>query len=326
MKLIAKCIRQSLLGVGLVVLLLPCVPAAQNLSLRAATETAKGEETALLIEYLKESVERLSNGAIKISDFYGGTLGNQRQLQEQVQLGTIEIISTGSDMPELNPRYATFDLPFLFKDRDHAFRVTDGEIGKSLSESTLKTKGVRVLAYGELGFRQITNKVRPIVSPQDLQGLKIRVPSNKVRLAAFKAMGAAPTPIPYKELYTSLQQGVVDGQENPLFSIAALSLWDVQKYVSITNHVFTPCYLLANERWWQTLSPANRELLARAAAESEKKQRAVLATSEAELITKLKQHGMQLNTPNPEPFVKATQAIWTEFGDQELITKITALR
>ena len=313
--------------VVLAALLLLGAPApAQTLSMRAATETAKGEDTALLIEYFKENVERLSNGSVKVSDFYGGTLGTQRQLQEQVQLGTMEMMATGSDMVELNPKYGIFDLPFLFKDRAHAFRVIDGEIGKSLTESTFSTKGVRVLAYGELGFRQITNKVRPILTPKDLQGLKIRVPSNKVRLAAFKALGAAPTPVPYKELYTSLQQGVVDGQENPLFSIAALSLWDVQKYVSITNHVFSPSYLLVNERWWQGLSPANRELLGRAAAEAEKKQRATLATGDAEIIARLKQRGMQVDTPNTEPFVKATQPVWTEFGDPELIRKIESQR
>ena len=298
----------------------------QSLTVRAATETTKGEETSLLVEYLKESVERLSNGAIKVNDFYGGTLGTQRQLQEQVQLGTIEIIGTGSDMPELNPKYDLFDLPFLFKDRAHAFRVIDGEIGKSFAESTVSTKGVRVLAYGELGFRQITNKVRPVLSPKDLEGLKIRVPGNKVRLAAFKALGSAPTPIPYKELYTSLQQGVVDGQENPVFAIANLSLWEVQKFVSITNHVFTPCYLLANERWWQSLSPQNRELLSKAAAEAEKKQRAALASGEADLIAKLKQRGMQVDTPDTEAFAKATQTIWKEFGQQDLIDKIAKLR
>lgn len=322
-----KCLARTLQGVVLAATFLIGAPAfAQALSMRAATETAKGEETALLIEYFKESVERLSNGSVKVSDFYGGTLGTQRQLQEQVQLGTMEMMATGSDMPELNPKYGIFDLPFLFKDRAHAFRVIDGEVGKSLADSTVSTKGVRVLAYGELGFRQITNKVRPIVTPKDLQGLKIRVPSNKVRLAAFKALGAAPTPVPYKELYTSLQQGVVDGQENPLFSIVALSLWEVQKYVSITNHVFTPCYLLVNERWWQGLSPANRELMSRAAAEAEKKQRATLAAADAELLGKLKERGMQVETPNPEPFIKATQAVWTELGDPELIRKINSQR
>lgn len=298
----------------------------QTLSMRAATETAKGEDAALLIEYFKESAERLSNGAIKVSDFYGGTLGNQRQLQEQVQLGTIEMVSTGSDMTELNPKYTIFDLPFLVKDRAHAFRVLDGEVGKSLADSTVVTKGVRVVAYGELGFRQITNRVRPILSPKDLQGLKIRVPSNKPRLAAFKALGAAATPIPYKELYTSLQQGVVDGQENPLYSISALSLWEVQKYVSLTNHVFTPAYLLVNERWYQSLSPANRDLVTRAAAEAQKRQRSTLASSDADILAKLKQRGMQIDTPDPEPFAKATQAVWTEFGDPELIRKINALR
>jgi tripartite ATP-independent transporter DctP family solute receptor len=299
---------------------------AQTLSMRAATETAKGEDTALLIEYFKESLEHLSNGSVKVSDFYGGTLGTQRQLQEQVQLGTIEMVSTGSDMTEVNPKYSIFDLPFLLKDRSHAFRVLDGDVGKSLAESTLATKGVRVLAYGELGFRQITNRVRPILTPKDLQGLKIRVPSNKPRLAAFKALGAAATPIPYKELYTSLQQGVVDGQENPLYSISALSLWDIQKYVSLTNHVFTPAYLLVNERWYQALSPANRDLVTRAAAEAQTKQRSTLASGDAAIIAKLKQHGMRVDTPDPEPFVKATQVVWAEFGDPELIKKISALR
>lgn len=299
---------------------------AQTLSMRAATETAKGEDTALLIEYFKESVERLSNGSVKVSDFYGGTLGTQRQLQEQVQLGTIEMVSTGSDMTEVNPKYSIFDLPFLLKDRPHAYRVLDGEVGKSLADSTLATKGVRVVAYGELGFRQITNRVRPILAPKDLQGLKIRVPSNKPRLAAFKALGAAATPIPYKEVYTSLQQGVVDGQENPLYSISALSLWDIQKYVSLTNHVFTPAYLLVNERWYQGLSPANRDLVTRAAAEAQTRQRSTLASGDAEIIAKLKQHGMQVDTPDPEPFVRATQVVWTEFGDPELIKKISALR
>jgi tripartite ATP-independent transporter DctP family solute receptor len=308
-------------------MLLAGLPAmTQTLSMRAATETAKGEDTALLVGYFKESAERLSNSTIKVSDFYGGTLGNQRQLQEQVQLGTIEMIATGSDMTEINPKYGIFDLPFLFKDRAHAFRVLDGEVGKSLADSTVASKGVRVLSYGELGFRQITNKVRPILSPKDLQGLKIRVPSNKVRLAAFKALGAAATPVPYKELYTSLQQGVVDGQENPLFSIAALSLWDVQKYVSLTNHVFTPSYLLVNERWFQSLSPANRTLVSRAAAEAQQRQRSALASGDAEIIAKLKQRGMQVDTPDPEPFVRATQVVWTEFGDPELIGKINSLR
>jgi tripartite ATP-independent transporter DctP family solute receptor len=320
--------HQALLGLFLVsmILLVGAPVSAQSLSMRIATETAKGEDTALMIEYFKESLERLSKGAIKVNDFYGGTLGNQRQLQEQVQLGTLEVMATGSDMIELNPKYQIFDLPFLIKDRAHAFRVLDGEVGKSLADSTLSTKGVRVLAYGELGFRQITNRVRPILAPKDLQGLKIRVPPNKVRLAAFKALGAAATPVPYKELYTSLQQGVVDGQENPLFSIAALSLWDVQKYVSLTNHVFTPSYLIANDKWFQGQSAENRELILRAAGEAQAKQRATLASGEADIIAKLKQKGMQVDKPDPEPFIKATESVWKEFGDPELIRKINALR
>lgn len=324
MRTIAAQILRSLVAAAIVFAALPGM--AQTLSLRAATETSKGEDAALLIEYFKDAAERLSNGSVKVNDFFGGTLGTQRQLQEQVQLGTIEMVATGSDIVELNPKYAIFDLPFLIKDRAHAFRVLDGDIGKALSDATVATKGVRVIAYGELGFRQITNRVRPVLSPKDLQGLKIRVPSNKVRLAAFKALGAAPTPVPYKELYTALQQGVVDGQENPLFSIAALSLWEVQKYVSITNHVFTPSYLLVNERWLNTLSPANRDIVMRAGAEAQKRQRATLEHGDADIVAKLKQHGMRVDTPDPAPFIEATREVWKGFGDPAMIQKIQALR
>ena len=138
-------------------------------------------------------------------------------------------------MPELEPKFGVFDFPFLFADRAHVYKVVDGPIGDELNQAVLRNKGVRVLSWGELGFRHFTNAVRPITKPEDLKGLKIRVPPNKIRVAAIKAMGAAATPIPWKELYTALQQRVVDGQENPTNAIVSLSMWEVQKFVSLSE-------------------------------------------------------------------------------------------
>jgi TRAP-type transport system periplasmic protein len=307
----------------------PAIAQTPKLAFRLATETARGEDTALLLEQFKEAAEAQSKGDVRITVFYGGALGNQRQLQEQVQLGTIEAVGTGSDLPEMDARFGVFDFPFLFKDRAHAARVLDGDVGRKLSEGLVRARGVRVLAYGEIGFRQITNRTRPVLRPADLQGLKIRVPSNRIRIAAFKALGAAATPIPYKELYTALQQGVVDGQENPVFSINTLSLWEVQKYVSLTNHVFTPAYLLVNERWWQGLPAEQRQLLQLAAHEATGRQRAILARGEEELLAKLKSRGMQVDTPSLEPFVQATRPVWAEFEEKigkELVAEIVQLR
>lgn len=307
----------------------PSAAQSPKLTFRLATETAKGEDTALLLEKFKELAEAQGKGEIRINFFFGGALGTQRQLQEQVQLGTIEAVGTGSDLPEMEAKFGVFDFPFLFKDRGHVVRVLDGDVGRKLGAALVRSRGVRVLAYGEIGFRQITNRVRPVLRPADLQGLKIRVPSNRIRIAAFKALGAAATPIPYKELYTALQQGVVDGQENPVFSISALSLWEVQKYVSLTNHVFTPAYLLVNERWWQGLAAEHRQLLQRAAQEAAVWQRATLAMAEDELLAKLKGRGMQVDTPSLDAFVQATRPVWSEFEERigkELVAEIVQLR
>lgn len=289
---------------------------AQTLHMRAATEVAAGGDVHVLLKEFKQAVESESDGAVTVEIFSGGSLGTQRQLQEQVQLGTIEAVGTASDIVEMAGEFGIFDLPFLFNDRQHAYRAMDGELGERLNELLIERKDVRVLAFGELGFRHITNKVRPIESPEDLKGLKIRTPSSELRIAAFKALGAAPTPIPYSELYSALQQGVVDGQENPLTTVAEKSLWEVQDYISKTYHVFTPAYILVSETWWQKLTDEQQAWLAEAGEAAAQAQRQALAGKVEELAAQAKENGMKINSPDLTPFVEKTRSVWRTYSDE----------
>ena len=283
--------------------------------MRLATSVGQGGDVYLLLNKFKEEAEARSGGKIKVDFFFGGTLGNDRQLQEQLLLGTLEAIGNASVIVEIDPKFGILDLPFLFKDRDHVYGLLDGKLGDLLTDSLLQNRKARILAFGEVGFRQITNNVRPIMSPDDLTGLKLRTPSNKLRIAAFKSLGAAPTAIPYKELYSALQQRVVDGQENPLIVIQEKSLWEVQKFISLTNHVFTPAYLMVNEGWWQGLSDDQRQTLSAAAAAAETWQRKTLAGMDGDLMDEARANGMQIDTPDLAPFAKLTRTVWQAYEE-----------
>jgi tripartite ATP-independent transporter DctP family solute receptor len=306
--------RILMAGIAAVALIAASAPAmAAKITLRVATESAPGADQHLLIAKFKELAEAQSKGEITIEIFHSGQLGSQKQMQEQAQLGTIQMVTVASGMPELEQKYGIFDFPFLFQSRAHAYKVMDGDVGKGLAENLLKGRGLRVMSCGELGFRQITNSKRPILSADDLKGLKIRVPNNRFRLAAFQALGSAPTPIDYKELYGALQQGVVDGQENPLAAFKEKTMWEVQKYISITNHVFTPTCLLANERWWQGVDAPNRAIMEAAAREAATWQRQQMAAADDALLGEFRAKGVQIDNPKLDGFVERTRPTWKEF-------------
>ena len=290
--------------------------AAQKVQFKAATQASPGADMYLILQKLKELAEQRSGGNITVNIFHSSQLGSQQQMQEQVVLGVTEMVTSPSQVVELEPKYGLFDFPFLFADRAHAYRVLDGEIGQQLSEAMVKGKGVRAIAYGELGFRQITNRVRPIMTADDLRGLKIRVPPSRFRTAVFAALDAAPTTIDYKELYGALQQGVVDGQENPLTAFQEKSMWEVQKYISITNHVFTPAVLLVNERWWRGLSPQNRDVLQASAKDAALWQRAEMERMEQSLIKDFEARGVKVDRPQLDSFVTRTRGVWKQFESQ----------
>jgi tripartite ATP-independent transporter DctP family solute receptor len=281
-----------------------------------ATEPSKPDMTALLADKFFELVKEKSKGKVEVTLFIGGALGSQKQLQEQINLGTIQSIVTASDIVEMDNRFGIFDFPFLFSDREKLYSTLDGNLGNILNEGLIQKRGVRVLAFGELGFRQITNNIRPINTPSDFEGMRIRVPPTKLRVETFKALGASPTPISWGELYQAMQQRVVDGQENPLSAIFASSFFEVQKFLSISNHVYTPAYLLVNEKWYKNLPDNVKQQLKAAANEAVQWQRSYGREQEKLLIDQLKEKRMEVNYINQSSFIEKAKPVWTNFSDQ----------
>jgi tripartite ATP-independent transporter DctP family solute receptor len=251
--------------------------------------------------------------AVEIEYFDGGTLGDEIVHMEMVRTGQLDVVPIGSDAVQLDSKWAVFDMPFLFPDRETASRVLDGEIGQQLTESMRESAGLQVLGFGEIGFRNITNNVRPVVTPADLEGLKLRTPGSKTRIMAFEMLGAAPVTMNIGELYLALQQGTVDGQENPLGNIKAFSWNEVQKYLSLSSHVYTPVTLAMNGQRWDSLSDEQKAAVGRAAAKAVEHSRQFGANNDATLLDELSKD-MQVNEIDIEAFQEAAKPIWDEIA------------
>ncbi len=198
------------------------------------------------LEEFKANVEEYSNNQVKVEIFPNSQLGNERDLVESVSLGFVEmaIVSTGP-LANFVPDFAVFDLPFIVSDRQKAYEVMDGEVGQEIL-SLLEPKGIKALGFWENGFRNITNDNGPIVHPEDVKGMKIRTMENAIHMATFETLGANPTPMAWSEVFTALQQGVIDGQENPLVIIDTAKVYEVQSHVSLTGHFYSPAILMIN--------------------------------------------------------------------------------
>ena len=280
---------------------------------KLATEASRPTQPVTWADRFKELMEQRTGCQFTLLIYQGGVLGTTKQGIEQVRLGTLDMATAASEMVELFAPFGATDLPFIFRDRAHAAAVLDGPIGKKLNEDLIKARGARVLGYGELGFRHITNSVRPINKPDDLKGLKIRVPQSKLRSRTFETFGAAAAPIPFGELYTALQQKVVDGQENPLSTIWSASYWQVQKYLSLTGHIYTPVFPVASERSFQKLGPEIQKLMLDTAQEVSVWHRGESAKADAELVQKIREKGMEVNQASAADFQKEAAKVWDEF-------------
>ncbi|MCA1647416.1 MAG: DctP family TRAP transporter solute-binding subunit [Chloroflexi bacterium] len=199
-------------------------------------------------------IAQRTNGAVHGQSFPAGQLGNQQEMLEQVQLGTLEMVIGGSEIVSAVPEFGVFDLPFLFPDRAAVKGAVEGTLGAELT-LLADRKNLIVLVYWENGYRQVTNNVRPIRTPEDLAGLRIRTPPNLQRVIMFHNWGAKAAPLDFTKLFDALQAGVFDGQENPIAQITSARLDEVQRYLSFTNHVYSPAYLLASKPWWASLDP-----------------------------------------------------------------------
>ena len=278
-----------------------------------------GSDTHPTMQAMKtfaEDVDSGSKGKIRVELYPNAQLGGDRELCEGVQMGTIQMaIPSTSALAGFDKRIQVLDLPYLFTTRKAAFEAVDGELGQKLN-SYLQKKGFEVLGYQENGFRHVTNSKRPVKSPADLKGLKIRTMENPMHIAFFKELGANPTPMSWGELYTALQQGTVDAQENPYAMIDDGKFYEVQKYVSETGHVFSYEILIANKKFMDKLPSDLREVVVDAARKAITAQRASLEKEEAAFKAKVTKAGLQANELTPEqkkPFVEATKKVYTQF-------------
>lgn len=264
-------------------------------------------------EHLAEEVARLSDGSMKVELFPDASLGDDVQLQESVSSGALDMSIAGNSTT-FAPRSAVLLLPYLFTDADSAYRVANGELAEEIY-TEYGEHGISVLGVYNNGFRQITNSKRPVESPQDLSGLKIRVPDARVWIATLEALGANPMPMAFTEVYSSLQQGVLDGQENPVLLTFSSRMFEVQKHIAITNHMWQGAPVLVNEKVLAGLSAEDADTLREAVAASVEHNWKVVAERDTELLGELETKGMQVTTPDLEPFRVAAQPVYGQVAD-----------
>ncbi|PTX49020.1 tripartite ATP-independent transporter DctP family solute receptor [Gemmobacter caeni] len=274
----------------------------------------------------KTKIEELSGGDIEIALKPAGALGGERDVIEGLQIGTVELtISSTGPIGNFVPQVYALDFPFLFKDYASAHAVLDGEIGQEIL-ADFEPAGLVGLAWAENGFRHITDSKHPIRTPDDLKGIKLRTMENEVHIAAFKALGAAPTPMSWTEVLTSLQQGTIDGQENPVPIITANNMWEIQKYASLTGHVYSPAAVVISKITWDELSPEEQGWMKEAAKAAAEASRATVAKNETAGVEKMIANGMEVVTDiDKAAFAAAVQPVYDEYAPKyspELIQRI----
>lgn len=273
-----------------------------------------------------DKLEELTDGRIKVEYAFNNALGGEREVVEGMSINSIDmgIASTGP-IGGFVKDYFLFDMPYLFENHDHAHAVLDGEIGDDLAQKLEDTANVKVLAWMENGFRHETNSVRPINSPEDLKGIDHRTQESEVQVDTWEALGANATPMAWPEVYTALQQGVVDSQENPLPTIYDVAFYEVQDYLAMTQHVYSPAPLMMSNALYESMSDADKQAIDEAAAHALPIQRKASIDQEEEMKQKLVDEGMELTEPDLEPFRKAVEPVyekWAPEVGEEVIEEI----
>jgi tripartite ATP-independent transporter DctP family solute receptor len=285
--------------------------------MKISISVAQNSHQGVAIDTFAREVEKRTGGRHKVQSFYSGSLGGERESIEAVQLGTQELTFTSTGpVPNFVPEARILDIPFLFRDKAHARAVLDGPIGAEMLKQ-FEAKGFKALAWGENGVRHMTNSKRAVSSPDDLKGLKMRTMENPVHVAAYKGFGIVTTPMAFPEVFTALQQGTVDGQENPLSVIMAAKFDQVQKHLSLTGHVYSPAIFLMNKAAFDKLSPADQQHFLEAAKEAVKVNRARVDEDDAKGVAELRSKGMQVvENVDKAKFVAALTPVNAEFEKQ----------
>jgi tripartite ATP-independent transporter DctP family solute receptor len=279
-------------------------------------------------EFARRANERLA-GKAKVVVFGSSQLGGDKELLQKLKLGTVEMALPSTVMSSESDLFGIFEMPYLVKDRKHMAAIEKEVFWPSLAPEAEK-KGLKVLAVWENGYRHITNNRQPIKVPADLKGIKLRVPEGKWRVKMFQTYGANPSPMKFSEVFTALQTGVMDGQENPFSQIVSAKFQEVQKFLSLTGHVYTPAYLTVGTKKWASLPADVRKVLEDTAKETQRFVYTAAEKDENELIGVIRKAGMQVNEADKAAFVAASKAVYEEFGKEvkgskELIDKALAL-
>jgi len=255
-------------------------------------------------------VEEKTGGRVKIDTFGNGVLGSEPDMQASVQAGFIDImVGPTPNLVGVVPQFMIFDLPFFYKDFAAADAVMDGEVGAKLFSQLNEKTGIVGLAWWDNGFRHMTNKIRPINTVDDMAGINIRVIPNPLFIATWKALGTNPTPLPWPELYSALENGAVDAQETPYALIYTARFYEVQSHLTKTGHVYTPFVLLASRKWFGSLSDEDKALVMEAAKESATFQREVSRKSAEDLEQELVAKGFKIIQPTPEALAAMSERV-----------------
>ena len=315
------------LAIGLSLVIGLASAALAQTTMRISISVAKDSHQGVAIDTFASEVDKRTGGRYKVQTFYSGALGGERESIEAVQLGTQELtFSSTGPIPNFVPEAKILDIPFLFSSKAQAQAVLDGPIGQDML-GKFDAKGFKALAWGENGVRHMTNSKRPVNGPEDLKGLKMRTMENPVHVAAYKGFGIVPTPMAFPEVFTALQQGTVDGQENPLSVIMAAKFDQVQKYLTLTGHVYSPCIFLMNKASFDKLSAADKTAFLEAAKVAVKANRARVADDDAKGVAELRSKGMNvIENVDKAKFVAALAPVYVEFEKQFGKTEIDKIR
>lgn len=299
-------------------------------TLRFGYEAPRSDTQHTAAKKFNDLLKEKTKGEIKLSLFPDSTLGNAQTMISAVRGGTIDLEMSGSpNFSGLEPKLNVIDIPFIFKDREHAYAVLDGEIGQGLLKS-LDAQGLKGLAFWEVGFRSFTNSKHPVNGPDDIKGLKVRTNQNPMYIQAFSLLGANPVPMPLSELYTALETKAVDAQEHPVGIFWSAKLYEVQKHLSLTNHGYTPLIVVMNKAKFDGLSPELQQAIVEAAQEAGKYQRQLNLENEKGILEKLQKAGIQIvekvdNQPFKAIIEKDVRKAFIEKNGDELVKQIDAL-
>lgn len=319
--------KKTILATALASLM--AVPAsAADVTLKFGHVGAPGSLFEATVNHYAECVGEKSGGSVEVQTFGSSQLGKDKELLQKLKLGQVDFALPSSVMSSVDDAFGIFEMPYIIQDRDHMRRVQDAMM--DTFQSAAQENGYFIVGLAENGFRHITNNVRPINTPEDLEGVKLRTPNGAWRVKMFQQYGANPTPMAFSDVFTALQTGVIDGQENPYAQIASAKFQEVQKYLSITGHVYTPAYILASDKHFSSHSDEVKQVLLDCASETQGFTYQKAAELETELLGVIKDAGVEVNEADKQAFIEASKPIYDSFasevdGAQEMIDTVMGL-